>query len=138
VLEFRIDYISASASAPSGYASLGVLGGEGRIVSGTGSWVLEATTSLDINLNHYGYCTGGATGNCKTGPAPLLVNSGPSPNTTFATTPQFSLTNAYYAVIDAAAFGGLANFIDPASQVRLVDQHNSPQNVSSFNPTVCE
>jgi len=138
VLEFKIDYISASASAPSGYASLGVSGGEGGILSGNGSWVIDATTSLDRNLNDLGYCTGGATGTCKTGPAPLLVNSGPSAGTTFVTTPNFSLINAYYAVIDAAAFGGLANFIDPANQVRLVTQHNSPQKVGSFTPTICK
>jgi hypothetical protein len=137
VLEFKVDYVSALASAPSGYASLGILGGEGGLLSGNGAWVLDATTSLDMNLNEYGYCTGGATGNCRTGTAPLLVNSGPTADTTYTGTPQFSLINSYYAVIDAAAFGGLANLTDTANQVRLVAQHNSPQKVGSFVPTVC-
>lgn len=50
-LEFRIDYISESADAASGYASLGVSGGEGKLTIGEPEWVLAATTSLDRNLN---------------------------------------------------------------------------------------
>ena len=134
-LEFKIDTISALSTAPSGYASLGATGGEGGILSGTAAWVIDATTAIDANLNDYGYCSGGATGTCRT---TLLVNSGPSPNATFPGNPNFSLINAFYAVIDAQAFGGLANLIDPANQVRLIDQHNSPQKVSSFTPVVCQ
>jgi hypothetical protein len=53
-LQFRIDYISESADAASGYASLGVGGGEGKLIIGEPEWVLAATTSLDRNLNACG------------------------------------------------------------------------------------
>ncbi|MDA6125946.1 hypothetical protein OSK00_26470, partial [Escherichia coli] len=53
-LHFKLDYISQSERAPSGYASLGVSGGEGKLLEGDPSWILAATTSLDRNLNGCG------------------------------------------------------------------------------------
>lgn len=53
-LEFVLDYISASPDAPSGYATLGVLGGEGEMVTGDPSAILRAMTSLDRNMNQRG------------------------------------------------------------------------------------
>ena len=50
-LEIRIDYLSESDDTESGYRSLGVWGGDGGIVSGFGSGVLFATSSLDDNVN---------------------------------------------------------------------------------------
>lgn len=49
--QFRIDYLSESDSAASGFASLGVVGGEGKMIIGEPEWVLAATTSLDRNMN---------------------------------------------------------------------------------------
>jgi len=49
-LSFNVDYLSANASAPSGYASLGVSGGDGGMLVGTAAGI-TATTSLDRNLN---------------------------------------------------------------------------------------
>lgn len=53
-MQFRIDYVSESESAPSGYASLGVSGGEGKMIVGEPEWVLATTTSIDRNLNACG------------------------------------------------------------------------------------
>ncbi|HWO08649.1 MAG TPA: hypothetical protein VNN80_04195, partial [Polyangiaceae bacterium] len=50
-MHFKIDYISESEAAASGFASLGVSGGEGALIVGEPEWVLAATTSLDRNLN---------------------------------------------------------------------------------------
>jgi hypothetical protein len=50
-LEFDLDYISESTSAPSGYATLGVGGGEGKMLLGSADDVVGASTSLDRNLN---------------------------------------------------------------------------------------
>jgi hypothetical protein len=50
-LHFKIDYVSESASAPSGYASLGVTGGEGKLIVGRPEWVLATATSIDRDLN---------------------------------------------------------------------------------------
>jgi hypothetical protein len=52
--QFKLDYISESDDAPSGYASLGVLGGDGKMVEGDPDWILGATSSLDRNLNGCG------------------------------------------------------------------------------------
>lgn len=50
-LSFNVDYLSASASAPSGYASLGVTGGDGKMLVGTADGI-SATSSLARNLNN--------------------------------------------------------------------------------------
>ena len=54
-LEFELDYIDSDPSAPSGYSSLGIWGGEGDMLFGNPSYVLDATSSLDVNLNTFGY-----------------------------------------------------------------------------------
>lgn len=56
-MDFRIDYISGLVSAPSGYASLGVAGGDGELKTGEMSTVLATSTSIDRNLNERGYVT---------------------------------------------------------------------------------
>jgi hypothetical protein len=53
-MHFKIDYVSKSASAPSGYASLGVNGGEGKLIVGKPEWVLATATSIDRDLNACG------------------------------------------------------------------------------------
>lgn len=55
VLQFKMDYLSADPSAPSGYGTLGVTGGEGKVIVGDASWVLDTSTSLHRNLNERGY-----------------------------------------------------------------------------------
>jgi hypothetical protein len=62
---YTLDYISQTSSAPSGYASLGVNGGDGSVGGGkkgsTGGGsatdVLKWGTSLDYNLNTLGFKT---------------------------------------------------------------------------------
>lgn len=51
VVQLRLDYLSESDAAPSGYASLGISGGEGKLIIGQPEWILASTTSLDRNLN---------------------------------------------------------------------------------------
>ncbi|AUX20156.1 hypothetical protein SOCEGT47_006200 [Sorangium cellulosum] len=55
VLDFFVDYLSADEAKPSGYGSLGVLGGEGKMLLGDAGAVVAATTSLDRDLNACGY-----------------------------------------------------------------------------------
>lgn len=50
-LQFKLDYISETSAAASGYATLGVTGGEGKMIVGSASDVVAASTSLDRNLN---------------------------------------------------------------------------------------
>jgi hypothetical protein len=55
-LQLKTDYItSAAAGEASGFDSLGVWGGDGRMVDGPEQVVLAATSSLDRNLNERGY-----------------------------------------------------------------------------------
>ncbi len=54
-LHVKLDYISVDASRPSGYGTLGVLGGEGAVLVGKPSYVRKVATSLDRNLNGCGY-----------------------------------------------------------------------------------
>jgi hypothetical protein len=54
-VDLRLDYISADASALSGYASLGVSGGDGEVSTGDEALIVAARTSLDRNLNERGY-----------------------------------------------------------------------------------
>ena len=42
VLDFKVDYISTKSGTPSGYASLGVSGGEGGMIVGSASHILSA------------------------------------------------------------------------------------------------
>src|SRR5262249_24405482 len=75
VFDFYLDYISTQTGTPSGYASLGVLGGDGHVNLGQAGWVLSWQTSLATNLNETGYCV---AGNCTVGGVNLLVNSPPT------------------------------------------------------------
>jgi hypothetical protein len=56
VMDFKIDYVSEDPSSPCGYGSLGIDGGEGKVIVGDGSAVLDVATSIDRNLNGCGYC----------------------------------------------------------------------------------
>jgi hypothetical protein len=55
VSHFALDYVSEAAGSPSGYASLGVSGGEGEVIVGEASDVVAYSTSIDENLNERGY-----------------------------------------------------------------------------------
>lgn len=50
-LQFKLDYLSESAAAPSGYATLGVSGGDGKMIVGSADAIVAASSSLDRNLN---------------------------------------------------------------------------------------
>lgn len=55
VFDFTLDYITASNQAPSGFASLGATGGDGKVHSGSADSLLAWGTSLDYNFNTLGY-----------------------------------------------------------------------------------
>jgi hypothetical protein len=56
VMDFKLDYITADASAACGYRTLGVSGGEGKMILGDAAAVLGVSTSIDRDLNGCGYC----------------------------------------------------------------------------------
>lgn len=51
----KLDYVSESSDAPSGYASLGPHGGDGDLVAGSADDVLAFDSSFDDNLNELGH-----------------------------------------------------------------------------------
>lgn len=55
VLDFKLDYITATNTSPSGFDSLGVLGGDGKMNVGNAANVLQWGTSLDYTFNQLGY-----------------------------------------------------------------------------------
>jgi len=113
-MEVKLDYISASSSAPSGYKSLGVSGGDGAMVFGSSSYVLGADSSLAKNFNQFGY---------------VLTANSPATNSSYAANAAYPnwIWDVYYDVtVNPAAFGS-AGFGYP----RLTSMHASPSKTGS-------
>lgn len=53
--DVEVDYISETGGVASGYASAGVDGGDGDVLIGDATAILDTSTSLDRNLNERGY-----------------------------------------------------------------------------------
>lgn len=93
-MHLKTDYISVDANRPSGYGTLGVLGGDGDIFVGQASHVLAAVTSFDRNLNACGY--GGYTVDSPATDASYTPN---------ALAPNWDYRVVYELWIAEAAFG---------------------------------
>ncbi|RYZ09103.1 MAG: hypothetical protein EOO73_04875 [Myxococcales bacterium] len=94
ILDFKVDYISENAEAPCGYGTLGVRGGEGKMIQGDASAILAVATSIDRNLNGCGYC--------------LLTNS-PATDESFTadpTAPNWDYRVIYEVWVDFSIFKG--------------------------------
>jgi hypothetical protein len=132
-MNFVMDYISAKSGTPSGYASLGLAGGDGGLVAGTAGHLLAWNTSLARNLN--GRCTGG---NCTVGGVNLLVNSPPADAGSNVSTPALQgwiFPIEYEMTISAAAFAAGGGF----ASVEVVTSHNSPSKTgtNALTPVPC-
>jgi hypothetical protein len=95
VMQLKLDYISADPTRPSGYGSLGVLGGEGEMIIGDAADVVRWMSSEDRNLNERGY-------------ASYIVDS-PATDANFTAnpaTPEWDYRVVYEAWIALRAFGG--------------------------------
>jgi hypothetical protein len=93
-LQFKLDYVSVDPSAPSGYASLGVVGGDGRMIKGDSKAIVRWTTSIDRNLNERGYGD--------------FIEDSPETDADYtpnAATPNWDYRVVYEVWIDNAAFG---------------------------------
>jgi len=118
VMNFQLDYLSKSSAYPSGYGSLGVTGGDGKMIVGSASNVLSFTTTLTDDLNQspafYGF----------------TVNS-PSPESAF---PTWDYVDGYTVVVSKNAFGS-AGF----GGVSIGYVHNSPSKngTDKITPVSC-
>lgn len=120
VMKFYMDYITDSNTqetageyaAYSGYRSLGVTGGDGKMLTGDASKLYNFDSTLELNLNRVGYTN-------KTVVSPVGDSN-------------WDVVNGYSFTVKADAFGeaGFGSAI-------IFDQHNSPSKlgVNSFVPT---
>jgi hypothetical protein len=124
VLDFFMDYISASTAFISGYGSLGPNGGDGSWVSGDHTKLLSYTTSLSENFNVAGFASG------------YFINSPTetSPNSSVSTPAAWDYDNSYTVVVSKSAFG-TAGF----GEVTIPALHNSPAKLGTggITPTPC-
>jgi hypothetical protein len=101
VAQLKIDYIGIDTAQTCGYSSLGVNGGDGKMLIGDSKWVLGSSSSLTRNLGGCGYCESSACGgDCR-------VNS-PSTDEQWSSnsaTPNWDYRVRYEVWVDAAAFG---------------------------------
>ncbi len=121
-LQFKLDYVSVDPSAPSGYASLGVLGGDGRMIKGDSKAIVRWTTSIDRNLNERGYAD--------------YVEDSPETDgdyTSNAATPNWDYRVVYEVWIDNAAFGSIG-----FGDARIEHVHASPSKAPSDTIIVTE
>lgn len=118
VLDFHMDYLSASSAFPSGFGSLGPFGGDGELLFGSAGHVVSFTSSLAENLNHPANVPfkAGLTTNSPTAlvAGNVVVDAAQAPG-------GWNHVNAYSVVIQSAAFGA-SGF----GSVAIPDQHNSP------------
>lgn len=117
VLQFYLDYISEDKNYPSGYASLGVNGGDGKMEIGSSSSVLDYNSSLARNFNDYGY---------------VLTDNSPATDINYSPNPSYPnwIFNMEYEVtVDKNAFGSVG-----FGSVAITDMHNSPSKIKIENP----
>ncbi len=108
VLKIRLDLLSASTDVPSGYACLG-LGGDGGIDIGEPEWVLSYGSSMDDNINYYGY---------------WLFENSPATDSIYSVNPQYpnwQYYTTYRVSLDPDAFGSSGY-----GQVNMTYVHASP------------
>lgn len=94
VLHFKVDYISEDPEQDSGYRSLGVEGGNGKMIVGDASSIVAAITSLDRNLNACGFSE--------------YTQDSPSTDETYSPnpeTPEWDYRVVYEVWVDIDAFG---------------------------------
>lgn len=124
-LHFKLDYLSESDTAPSGYASLGVSGGDGKLIVGEPASILAATTSLDRNLNGCGLAS--------------FTESSPATDADYTPNPDASAWDyrvVYEVWVDAAAFGS-AGFGTAAVEFVHASPSKSGRNSETVTPAPC-
>jgi len=132
-IDFKIDYLSPVSGTPSGYATRGVTSGkqaDGGMVSGSASDIIAISTSIDLNMNAFGYVTTASNHPLKSYSPP--TNNSYVPNATY---PLWIFDMWYEATIRASAF--VANGF---GTVKLLNLHASPakEDVSTWRLINCQ
>ncbi|TNF30273.1 MAG: hypothetical protein EP314_01730, partial [Bacteroidetes bacterium] len=123
-LEFKMDYITADGSAPSGYSCLG-LDGDGDMIFGNSTYIVDITSSLDKNFNEFGY---------------VLTSNSPATNANYDPNPSYPnwIYEVWYeVVVDLNAFGNVGFGYPDVTSV-----HASPSktgnNSENVDPIPCD
>ena len=137
VMDFLLDYVSATTTTSSGYKSLGISGGDGRLTTGSASWLVSYDTSLSQDFNSLGF---GVVNGVASNGFNLTLNSPKTvSNASYDVVDPFftkwEFRNIYTVVVSKSAFG-TSGF----GSVTVPSVHNSPpkagQNESTPEP--CE
>jgi hypothetical protein len=140
VLDFYSDYLSLDpTNTVSGYSSLGVNGGDGKMISGNKDYVLSWDTSMAQNLNTHGYFVGKVQTPPPSGVlVPNLLIDSPKTLSNTSYTPAdgspftaWDFNDTYTVKISNLAFPG--GFVAGGYQVIIPDFHNSPEKVCGNN-----
>ena len=117
--EFSLDYISATNTASSGYATLGVSGGEGKMISGSASDIVGVKTSISEDLNTYNY---------------VLTTNSPATDTSYTPNPTYPnwIYDVWYEVTVKQSVFGTAGFGYP----RITEVHASPSKTGNNTEVV--
>jgi len=116
VLEFVLDYMSATSSYPSGYGIQGVTGNDGSMISGNASDILSYNSSLNRNFNEFGY---------------ILTSNSPATDANYTPNPSYPnwiYEMVYEVTIKGSAFGS-AGF----GSVEIPSMHHSPNKLNFDN-----
>ena len=125
VVRFKLDYVSADASTPSGFGSLGVRGGDGSMITGDPAWIVAWNTSISRNMNERGYAS-------YTIDSPATDASyTPNPKA-----PEWDYRVVYEAWIDLAAFGS-AGFGDATIESVHASPSKSGEDTLIVKPGKC-
>jgi hypothetical protein len=114
VLSTALDFIHTSTAITSGYRSLGVSGGDGKMLKGSASAVLHTTSSLDRNFNDHGY---------------VLTTDSPVTDLKYTPDPKYPLWNfavEYETWVRLDVFG-TAGF----GKVQMASVHASPSRMGT-------
>jgi hypothetical protein len=127
VAHLYVDQIESQSGTPSGYDCLGFSGGEGQWLAGYGDpSYFEVTSAMDYNLNHTGYCSGGA---CSCGSTTDLLSNSPLASGSYGTTEpacdQWQWYNGWEIRVDKLAFAPLG------FGIVIGNHHNSPSKMCS-------
>ena len=116
VLEFVLDYMSATSSYPSGYGTQGVTGNDGSMIFGSASDILNYNSSLSRNFNEFGY---------------ILNTNSPATDANYTPNPSYPnwiFDMVYEVTIKGSAFGS-AGF----GSVEIPSMHHSPNKLNFDN-----
>src|SRR3989344_2158175 len=92
-MEFKIDYISQSSNASSGYKTLCTSGGDGAMLTGNQSDIVGCKSSIGENLNTFGY---------------VLLTDSPATDASYTPNPSYPnwiFDVLYEVTVRASAFG---------------------------------